>query len=77
MGISRRTLQRRLSEQQTNFKQVLQSLREQMAEAYLRDVRLGITEIGFLLGYSDQASFSNAFRLWQGCSPSEYRQRSL
>ncbi len=75
MGISRRTLQRRLNEQQTNFKQVLQSLREQMAESYLRDSRLSITEIGFLLGYSDQASFSNAFRLWQGCSPSEYRQR--
>ena len=55
--------------------EMLQALRFELAERYLTDARLGITEIGFLLGYSDQASFSNAFRLWHGCSPSEFRQQ--
>jgi AraC-like DNA-binding protein len=73
LGISRRTLQRRLTARESSFKQLLQNMREELALRYLCDARLGITEIAFLLGYSDQASFSNAFRGWRNCSPSEYR----
>jgi AraC-like DNA-binding protein len=73
MGISRRTLQRRLTARDTSFKNRLQSLREELSLRYLADPRLSITETAFLLGYSDQASFSNAFRAWHGSSPSEYR----
>ncbi|MBT4521839.1 MAG: helix-turn-helix domain-containing protein [Halieaceae bacterium] len=73
MNISRRTLQRRLTAHDSSFKQLLQELRMELADRYLADSRLGITEIAFLLGYSDQASFSNAFKLWRGCSPSDYR----
>lgn len=73
LGISRRTLQRRLTARDSSFKQLLQDMREELSLRYLVDPRLGITEIAFLLGYSDQASFSNAFRGWRGCSPSEYR----
>jgi AraC-like DNA-binding protein len=73
LGISRRTLQRRLTVRDSSFKQLLQHMREELALRYLCDARLGITEIAFLLGYSDQASFSNAFRGWRNCSPSEYR----
>jgi len=75
LGISRRTLQRRLTSRDTSFKSLLQGLREELSRRYLLDPRLGITEISFLLGYSDQASFSNAFRAWRGCSPSEYRNQ--
>ncbi len=73
LGISRRTLQRRLTARESSFKQLLQHMREELALRYLCDARLAITEIAFLLGYSDQASFSNAFRGWCNCSPSEYR----
>lgn len=75
LGVSRRTLQRRLTNRDTHFMQVLAEVRTQLATRYLADKRLGITEIAFLLGYSDQASFSNAFRGWKGMSPSEYRTR--
>lgn len=73
MAISRRTLQRRLTAKNTSFKCLLQNLREELSVHYLADPRLSITEIAFLLGYSDQASFSNAFRGWCGSPPSDYR----
>lgn len=77
VGISRRTLQRRLSAHGSSFKRVLQEVREEQSRRYLDDPRLAITEIALLLGYSDQASFSNAFKSWCGCAPSEYRQRGV
>lgn len=73
LGVSRRTLQRRLAERETHFMQVLSEVRSELAARYLSDKRLGITEIAFLLDYSDPASFSTAFRGWYGTSPSEYR----
>ncbi|EAS46184.1 transcriptional regulator, AraC family protein [marine gamma proteobacterium HTCC2207] len=75
MNISRRTLQRRLSDRGTNFLQVLQEVRSRMALRYLSDNRLGITEIAFLLGYADQGSFSSAFKSWHGMSPRDYRRK--
>ena len=75
LGVSRRTLQRRLADRDTHFMQVLAEVRAELAVRYLADRRLGITEIAFLLGYSDLASFSTAFRSWHDCSPSEYRAR--
>ena len=77
VGVSRRTLQRRFTARNTSFKQLLQNLRDELSVRYLDDSRLGITEIAFLLGYSDQASFSNAFRSWRNCSPSEYRNKTI
>jgi AraC-like DNA-binding protein len=76
LGVSRRTLQRRLERRGCSFKSLLQGLREELSLRYLDDHRLAITEIALVLGYSDQASFSNAFRAWRNCSPSEYRNRS-
>lgn len=75
LNVSRRTLQRRLTDRGTNFQHEVQSVRQELSQRYLRDRRLGITEIAFLLGYSDQASFSSAFKSWYGVSPSEYRVR--
>ncbi len=75
LGVSRRTLQRRLTSRDSSFKLLLQDVREELSLRYLVDAGLGITEIAFLLGYSDQASFSNAFRSWRGCSPSDYRNQ--
>ena len=73
LNVSRRTLQRRLSDRGTQFSQVLQGVRFHLAVRYLSDKRLGMAEITLLLGYSDQATFSKAFKSWYGVSPSEYR----
>lgn len=77
MGISRRTLQRRLNTLGSSFKQLLQNVREELSLRYLDDPRLAVTEIALLLGYSDQASFSNAFKAWRGCAPTEYRRQQI
>ncbi len=74
LNVSRRTLQRRLSERSTNFLQEVQDLRSQMALRFLADRQLGITSIAFLLGYADSSTFSSAFKTWHGCAPSEYRR---
>jgi AraC-like DNA-binding protein len=73
LHVSRRTLQRRLADRGTHFLQVVQEVRSELARGYLGDNRLAISEIAFLLGYSDQGSFSSAFKSWYGVSPSEYR----
>ena len=75
LNVSRRTLQRRLSERNTSFLNVLQEVRSQVALRYLADDRLAITEIAFLLGYADQGSFSSAFKGWHGVSPRDYRRK--
>lgn len=75
LNISRRTLQRRLSDRDTNFLNILQEVRSKVALRYLSDSRLGITEIAFLLGYGDQGSFSSAFKSWHGVSPRDYRRK--
>jgi AraC-like DNA-binding protein len=74
LNVSRRTLQRRLANKGSQFKQVLQSLRSEQALRYLGDDRLSITDIAFLLGYSNHGSFSSAFKSWHGHPPSEYRE---
>tara|TARA_R100000687_G_scaffold77230_1_gene69622 strand:+ start:214 stop:1248 length:1035 start_codon:yes stop_codon:yes gene_type:complete len=73
-NISRRTLQRRLSEQGYQFGQVLQDLRHELALQYLADERLNITDIAFLLGYADHGSFSSAFKARSGQSPRDFRK---
>ena len=75
LNISRRSLQRRLAEQGTQFLQILQELRAELAQQYLGDERLSITDISFLLGYMDQSSFSAAFRSWYGVSPRDFRKK--
>ena len=77
LNISRRTLQRRLSDRGCVFRQLLQDLRSELALQYLADQRLSITDVAFLLGYSDQGSFTVAFKSWQSVAPSEYRQASV
>ncbi len=73
--LSPRTLQRRLSDRELKFQEVLQALRKELATQYLVDPHLSITDIAFLLGYSDQRSFTTAFKNWFDCSPRDYRQR--
>ena len=75
LNISRRTLQRRLKERESNFQQLLQGIKSELAKKYLNDERLSIIEIAFLLGYGDHSTFSAAFKSWNGMTPSKFRQR--
>ncbi|WP_201005444.1 AraC family transcriptional regulator [Paenibacillus glycanilyticus] len=75
LGMSERTLQRRLSEEGTSFKKILSHVRHEMALAYLKDSTLEIHEVAFLIGYEDQNSFYRAFRLWEGETPANWRGR--
>jgi AraC-like DNA-binding protein len=73
LGMSDRTLQRRLTDEGTNFKQLLSDARREKALEYLSDPLLDLKEVAFLLGYEDQNSFFRAFRQWEGDTPSNWR----
>ena len=74
MGMSERTLQRRLSEEGTSFEAVLGDVRRRLAAQYLRS-NLGIAQIGYAIGFSDTSSFVRAHRRWTGLTPGEARRR--
>ena len=71
--MSSRTLRRRLEKQGLCFQHLLNEVRQQKAEQYLKDSSLSITEISFLLGFKDSSNFSRAFKRWTGKSPSDAR----
>ncbi|MEK4188470.1 AraC family transcriptional regulator [Paenibacillus sp. FSL L8-0494] len=77
LSMSDRTLQRRLTEENTSFKQLLTQARHEQAREYLADSSLDIKEVAFLIGYEDQNSFYRAFRLWEGDTPSNWRNEHL
>ncbi|WP_172198419.1 helix-turn-helix domain-containing protein [Saccharibacillus qingshengii] len=77
LGLSDRTLQRRLTDEGTGFKQLVTEARHEQAQSYLTDPMLDIKEVAFLLGYEDQNSFYRAFRVWEGDTPSNWRAGQL
>ncbi|MFW1948064.1 helix-turn-helix domain-containing protein [Acinetobacter bereziniae] len=72
-----RMLQRDLRNRGASFKLILANVRKNLAQKHLRNEKLAITEIAFLLAYKDQTSFNRAFRGWTGFSPSEWRKQHL
>lgn len=70
---SLRSLQRKLTEQNTSYKKLLDVTRQDLAIQYIRDRRYSINEITYLLGFSEPGNFSRAFKRWTGSSPSTYR----
>ncbi|WP_299423829.1 AraC family transcriptional regulator [uncultured Shimia sp.] len=71
LGITRRTLTRRLGAEGGSYRDLCNGLRYRLAKAHLRDGR-SVTETTFLLAYKDQASFSTAFKGWSGAAPSAF-----
>ncbi len=69
LGTTARTLQRRLQEEGTSFSAVLDGVRRDLADRYLDGDRMGVSEIAFLLGYSDASAFARAYRRWNGRAP--------
>ena len=74
LHMSVRTMHRKLTDVESNFRTVLVEMRRSLAEAYILDQNLTLTEISLLLGFSEPSSFSRAFKNWTGTAPSEARQ---
>jgi AraC-like DNA-binding protein len=71
--MSRQTLYRRLKEEGCTFEQVLDDLRHRLALDYLTARKASVNETAYLVGFSDPAAFSRAFKRWTGKSPREMR----
>jgi AraC-like DNA-binding protein len=74
LHMSRRTLQRKLAQDGTSFRTVLDEVRRGLAESYLVDPTVSIPEVAFMLGFSEQSSFHRAFQRWTGCAPGRWRR---
>ncbi|GEL03554.1 AraC family transcriptional regulator [Rummeliibacillus stabekisii] len=77
LGMSGRTLQRRLTDEGTSFKHLLTQVRYGLAREYLANPSFDIKEVGFMIGYEDQNSFYRAFRIWEGDTPANWRTEHL
>ena len=75
--VSERSLQRRLTESRTSFRQLQEETRFDLARHLLQATDTSVTEIGFELGYTKPANFSRAFQRWAGVSPRQFRSTML
>ncbi len=75
LGLSARTLQRHLNAHARPFQSVLDEVRLARARQLLLEAGVSLTQIAFLLGYTEQSTFHNAFKRWTGMSPGAYRRR--
>jgi AraC-like DNA-binding protein len=76
LHMSMRTLRRKLLEENTSFRKLVDELRMHMAIKYLRDTNLTIEDIAYSLGFSDAANFRHAFRRWTKTAPQQFRDIS-
>jgi AraC-like DNA-binding protein len=74
MAMSARTLQRQLKERGVDFKHLADDTRRRFAMNYLKDRQNTLTEVAFLLGYSELSAFNRAFKRWTGSTPLDYRR---
>ena len=77
LGMSERTMGRKLAQEGSSFTEILQQLRSEMAVRYVDDPSLPITRIAWLLGFEEVSSFSNAFKRWTGKSPRRMRDAAV
>ncbi len=72
-----RTIQRRLKEYGFDFKKLVEDTRQRFAQNYLKDRKNTLTEVAFLLGYSELSAFNRAFKRWTGSTPLDYQRKLL
>ena len=77
LHMSPRTLHRRLDEEGTSFRRVLTEVRRELATRHLTERQIAISEIAFLLGFSEPSAFHRAFKRWTGYAPIVYRERAF
>jgi len=73
LGMSERTLARKLSDEGLNFTEILQQLRRDLAVRYLDDRKLHVSKIAWLLGFHEVSAFTHAFKRWTGKTPKQMR----
>jgi AraC-like DNA-binding protein len=73
LGMSERSLQRHLRELGSSFNALADEVREATARLYLEQPDMALTEIGFLLGFSEQSAFTRAYKRWTGHTPRQAR----
>lgn len=73
LNCSTRTLRRRLADYDCSFQQILDQVRRSTAERYLRESSASLADVAFMLGYSDQSTFQQAFKRWSGITPGQFR----
>jgi AraC-like DNA-binding protein len=73
LGMSERTLARKLSDEGLNFNEILQHLRQDLAVRYLAEGKLQVSKIAWLLGFRDVSAFTHAFKRWTGTTPRQMR----
>jgi len=73
LGMSARTLQRRITDEGATFRQLLLEARQELARQYLTQSSVEINEAAYLLGYDDPNSFYRAFKTWEGTTPGHWR----
>ncbi|WP_299684166.1 AraC family transcriptional regulator [uncultured Tateyamaria sp.] len=76
MGMSERTFYRRLSDENLSYRDVLRDAQLSLAQDLLADSDCSIAEVAFLTGFSEQSTFSRAFKRWVGAAPAQFRQLS-
>ncbi len=74
LGVSERTLQRRIMDEENSFRELLVEARRELGHKLLADPTVTNDEVAFLLGYQDTSSFYRAFREWEGVTPSTWRE---
>ncbi len=74
LGMSTRSLNRRLQERNTSYKKILNEVRSDLSKKYLENTNLSIDQIADLVGFSETTTFRKAFKIWTGMSPSRYRR---
>jgi AraC-like DNA-binding protein len=75
LGMSGRTLRRKLADDGTTYQQELDAVRQKLAKQYFQRGGESVTELALLLGFADSSAFAKAFRRWTGFSPSEFQEQ--
>ncbi len=74
LNMTKRTLHRKLAGYNKTFRALLTEVKKDLSERYIRNLDYSITEVAFLLGYTDSSAFSRAFKTWFDCSPTQARE---
>jgi len=77
LALGPRTLQRRLKDYGFDFKKLVEDTRQRFAMNYLKDRKNSLTEVAFLLGYSELSAFNRAVKSWTGSTPLDYQRKLL
>jgi AraC-like DNA-binding protein len=76
LGMSERTLQRRLEDENTSYRRILDDTRKELARNYFEQGDVSLTHMSYLLGFNDQSSFFRATQRWFGTTPQQFRLRN-